>query len=158
MKNLKLFPHKFKKIGWLLLLPNLVIGILAYVYDWQPHWLEVETFGIVSGTLLSSNEYFTFTTKNILYEIVVFFGVIGAVLVGFSKVKEEDEISMSIRLNSLAMATYINYAMIILAFLLIHGMVFINVMIFSMFALLLLFIVIFHIQYHRFKNTFAHEK
>lgn len=158
MKKLRLFPHGFKKIGWILFLPSLVIGTLAYVNDWKIDWLEVKVFGIVSNGLSSSNGYFNFTTKNILLEILAVLGIIGAILIGFSKVKKEDELSMSIRLNALVLAIYSNYAIVILGFLFIHGLVFIHVMTFSMFAVLILFIIIFHYQYYRFKKSFTDEE
>jgi|GEM_PF-2785038 len=31
-----LFPNRFKKIGWLLLIPSAIIGLVTLIYEYEP--------------------------------------------------------------------------------------------------------------------------
>jgi hypothetical protein len=65
-------------------------------------------------------------------------------MVGFSKEKIEDEYIASIRMNALVWAVFVNYSLLIVAFIFIYDLSFLNVMAYNMFTVLLLFIIRFH--------------
>ena len=115
MKNL-LFPHRFQKIGWALFAICLAIG----------------------GYILISDSY-SYTLNN----IAIIGIIVGAVLVTCSREKVEDEMTQHLRLNSLLVALYINYAVLILCSLLVYDLSFVTVMMYNMFTVLLIFMAVF---------------
>ena len=77
---------------------------------------------------------------------------IGGILATCSKEKIEDEMISHIRLNSLLVALYINYAVLIVASLLVYDLDFLQVMIYQMFTILLVFMVVFRYQVWRLQR------
>ena len=77
---------------------------------------------------------------------------IGLLLIGFSKEKIEDEFVKSVREQSLVWATYGTAALFILATLMIHGFAYTYVPYLVFFVFLILFIVKFRIELHRFNK------
>jgi len=71
MKTKLLFPHRFKRIGWLLLVPATVLGILYLFFDFEPNFLKVNVFAIyATGEFLSgSSKLFQMVGNNITDEI-----------------------------------------------------------------------------------------
>ena len=65
---------------------------------------------------------------------------IGALFVGFSKQKNEDEYIASVRHDSLLWATYVNYMLLILSMLFIYDAGFFTVMVYNMFTVLIIFL------------------
>ena len=84
--------------------------------------------------------------------------VIGAILVTCSEEKREDEMIAHIRLNSLLTALYINYALLIVAALAVYDLDFLNVMMYNMFTILLIFMVVFRYKIWRMKKGAEDEK
>ena len=83
---------------------------------------------------------------------------IGGILATCSKEKIEDEMISHIRLNSLLVALYINYAVLIVASLLVYDLDFLQVMIYQMFTILLVFMVVFRYQVWRLQKGAGDEK
>jgi Ca2+-dependent lipid-binding protein len=77
---------------------------------------------------------------------------VGGILATCSKEKIEDEMISHIRLNSLLVSLYINYAVLIVASLLVYDLDFLQVMIYQMFTILLVFMVVFRYQVWRAKR------
>ena len=84
--------------------------------------------------------------------------IIGALLVSFSKEKNEDEFIAEIRLSSLLWAVWVNYILLLVSFLLVYGSPFIEVMVYNMFTTLLIFIVRFNHLLYRNRKTVPDEK
>ena len=145
-----LFPHRYKLIGWLLAIPSLILGLCVLIGDFSFDFLTVklpfeyiftDTFHTVngSGSATDTVSYLNFTD-----EIAAIGTIVGLLLVAFSRVRIEDEYVSKIRLESLQWAIYLNFALLILATIFIHGMAFFNVIVYNMFTPLLLFIIRFH--------------
>ena len=84
--------------------------------------------------------------------------IIGALLVGFSKEKQEDEYIAEVRLNALLWAVLVNYCLLLAAFVFVYGLSFLTVMIYNMFTVLILFIARFHIALYRNAKNISDEK
>ena len=41
MKTNYLFPNKFKRIGWLILIPSAIVGLVTLIYEYEPSFLGV---------------------------------------------------------------------------------------------------------------------
>ena len=130
MKTL-LFPHSFQRIGWVVFVISAVIG--AYIL-------------------------FTDNTDSYLFNNIAIIGIsIGAILATCSREEVEDEMTGQMRLNSLLTALYINYAILIVCSLLIYDLDFLNVMLYNMFTILLIFMVVFRWKIWRVKKATENE-
>jgi hypothetical protein len=146
-----LLPNKFKTIGWFLLIPSFILGIL---------WLCNIRLEIQAPVFAvwSKNEFFTIINKNIYNEIVAVPLLVSLLMVTFAKEKNEDEFITRIRLDTLVWAIYINFLLLLLAILFVFRNSFDTIMIFNMFTILLLFIIRFNIVLYKSKQLLANEK
>jgi hypothetical protein len=161
MKTKLLFPNQFKQIGWILLIPSAIMGILIIFFDFKLNFLDLKTFAIYSGGidwLGGSTTIFGFIKDNLTDEIIGILFLVGAILVAFSREKLEDEFIARTRLESLVWATYINYAVLILCLLFFYNIGFMMVMIFNMFTILIFFICRFYYILYRLNKSLSHEK
>lgn len=161
MKTKFLFPNRFKRIGWILLVPTAILGVLIIFFDFNFKFLDLKVLAIYStGNIISGGgrHLIEFVKNNVTDEICGILFIIGAILVAFSKEKEEDEFIAKIRLESLVWATYINYAILILCFLFVYDTGFLNVMILNMFSILIFFIIRFNYILFKTNKSLDHEK
>ena len=68
--------------------------------------------------------------------------------IAFSKEKIEDERVAQIRLDSLHFAVYLNYAVLAIQVIFVHGTAFLDVMVYNMFSVLLLFIIRYRVVFN----------
>ena len=160
MKSRYLFSHKFKPVGWFIFLVGVTLGVILMFNDFDyPNW-ELKVYPLIGEEkgFLTFNPKFEWSTNNIADELAAVLIIIGGILVCFSKTKDEDEYISKIRMESLIWATYINYAVLILAIFFVFEMSFFNVMIYNMFTLLLFFILRFHFVLYKSKKSFSNEE
>ena len=130
MKTL-LFPHSFQKWGWCILAVGIAFGIYAMVADY--------------GSSLVNN-------------IAIIGTISGAILATCSREKSEDEMVRQLRLNSLLVALYINYAVLIVCSLFVYGLDFLYVMIYNMFTMLIIFMAVFRYRMWQFNKEVKDEE
>lgn len=154
MKNLFLFPNHFKLIGWILFIPALVFSIIISFLDinLDKFWV-VKVFAFADDSILSDNQYFTITQNSIVDEVMLLCLVIGGILIGFSKLKIEDEFTTKIRYESLVWATYLNYGLILFFTVFLYGLSYLNVLFYNTFTLLLFFIIRFHYSIYKLNKA-----
>ena len=146
-----LLPNKFKKAGWIILLTGLIAAIIVLAGSYEPSIFNVTVFSIFNED--ADNGFSTLMKNNITDEILTGLIIIGGLLVGFSKEKEEDELIVMVRMNSLLWAVFINSVILLVASLFIYELSFVRVMMYNMFTVLLLFIGIFNfILYTKIKR------
>lgn len=150
MKSTLLLPNKFKKLGWLILLPSTVFGLFISITDYELSWLNAKVFAFLNSDL-GSFQYFKVVDNNITNELVAIMFLIGGLLVTFSKEKNEDEYISNLRLNSLLWSVLVNYGLLLFAFAFMFGFSFLHVMLYNMFTTLIIFIIRFN--YILFKNS-----
>lgn len=131
MKTL-LFPHSFQRIGWIIFALGIALGAYA-------------VFEGFNGSYTMNN-------------ITIISIIVGGVLATCSCEKREDEMTQQLRLNALLMALYINYAALIVCSLLVYDMDFLNVMIYNMFTILLIFMIVFRWKIWRMKKALKNEE
>lgn len=158
MKTNYLFPNRFKKIGWLLFIPGIILGIVFLIYESDISLFDISVFAIAEEAILSDTTYFSILRNNVLDEITSLLLIIGALLIAFSKEKSEDEFISKIRLESLVWATYMNYVILILAIIFVFNMTFFWVLVFNMFTLLVFFLVRFNWALYKSKNQIRDEE
>lgn len=158
MKTKFLFPHNFKKIGWILLVASIISWITLLSLDSRALELNVKVLKLHTDFNLQNGSRFEFVENNISDEVVSLAFIIGAILVGFSKTKVEDEYISKIRFESLAWATYANYIILFLSIIAVYDLDFLNILIYNMFTTLILFICRFNFLIYRSSKAVANEK
>ncbi len=154
-----LFPHSCKRVGWWILIPAAILGILL-VFELINFGLldNTKAFAVYSDEFLGKTVFFDMVENNISDEIIGILFIIGALLVAFSKEKEEDEFIAKIRMESLVWATHINYGILIFCMLFFYGTGFYFVMLFNMFTILILFILRYYFQLYQSKKSMRYEE
>ena len=153
-----LFPNRYKKLGWLLFIPGIIIGMAFLIYQSDINLFNIKAFALAEEALFSDNSFFSISENNFLDDISSILIIIGALLIAFSKEKFEDEFISKIRLESLVWATYINYAILTLAIIFVKDMTFFWVLVFNMFTLLVFFLVRFNWALYKSKNQIYDEE
>lgn len=131
MKKILLMPNVFKKIGWVLFIPCFVWG-LSYVLDLD----YIENLLPYSWS----------------DEVCVIGLAVSMLMIGFSREKDEDEYTATLRSYYLTLAFYIDTA-IIIGTLTLYEFDYISFMLIQMFLVLLLYIVIFNIAIWRIRKA-----
>ncbi len=154
MKTKLLLPNKFKKPGWIILIPSALLGLVVIFSGYTFDFLNATAFTIYHDPLMSSGDtvLFGFTKQNLTNTIIGVLFMIGALFVAFSREKTEDEFIAKIRLESLLWATYINYGVLLFCFLFFYEIEFLYVMIFNMFTILVIFIIRYYYMLNRAKK------
>lgn len=158
MKPKLLFPNQFKRIGWFILVPSTILGILNLFFDFELEFLDAKVFYIYSESFLNPGNTLGFDSNNITNEIVGILFIIGSIFVAFSRESHEDEFIAKTRLESLVWATYANYAILIFCFLFFYDFGFFYVMIFNMFTILIFFIIRFYYILYKTNKSLSYEK
>ncbi|MBN7811903.1 hypothetical protein J0A68_13190 [Algoriphagus sp. H41] len=139
-----LLPHRYQKLGWVLLLPFALLLFANNYFDFNLAWLE---FDVRKGNLFEeSRENFT----NELAMIGVF---VSLFLIAFSRERQEDEYIQKLRLDSLLLACYAHTFILVVGTVLFYGFGFLEFMGYNMFTIQLLFIARFRWVLHRQKQS-----
>jgi hypothetical protein len=134
MDSSLLIPNRYKRIGWMVLVPSFILGLFVRFADLQFSFLEISK---KDKSLLDDD-------INLTDELALTGIIIGLLLLAFSREKVEDEYIGKIRLESLQWAVLINYILLIIATWLIHGLGYIDVMTYNMLTVLVIFLIRFH--------------
>jgi hypothetical protein len=155
MQHKLLLPNKYKKAGWIILIPAFIFGVILIATDFSPVWLHAKVFSLFPD---NGNRLFKLADENLTNTIIGVFFIAGALLVGFTKEKNEDEFISNIRLSSLLWAVLVNYILLIIAFLFIYESAFLSVMMYNMFTVLLIFIIRFNYVLYKYSKSASDEK
>jgi hypothetical protein len=153
-----LLPHRFKKIGWLILSVAILFQIIVWIIGHEPQWLNVRVFAILDSEFMGQSNYFHFITTHIGEDIIALLFILGALCAAFSKEKKEDEFISNIRLSSMLWAVLVNYILLVFAFIFFYGLSFFNFMILNMFTILIIFLGRFNYILYRTSKASQYEK
>lgn len=138
MKATNLLPYRLKRLGWIILLPALLLGVMVLYFDFEIPGLEVV---IPYSEAIFSGKPFP---NNLTDEMVSIIVMISLILIAFSEERMEDEWVSKIRLESLQWSVYANYVLLILAIVLVYDMYFFQALIYNMYTILIFFILRFN--------------
>lgn len=158
MKSKLLLPNRYKKLGWIILVPATILGLVLAYNEFGCEWLWGKVFAIANEGTEFHYKYFTFTNTNITNTVIGSLFIIGALLVSFSKEKYEDEFIAELRLSSLLWAVCVSYLLLLIAFVLVYGTPFMDVMVYNMFTVLIIFITRFNYLMYKNSKTVSDEK
>lgn len=147
MKKNYLFPHRFRIIGWVLA----IVAVVGYLWLPEIHFKIPSLYFDTFFDDENESGFFRMATANSL-SIAMILLTIGLLFIGFSKEKVEDEFVQYLRAQSLIWATYVTATLFIATTLLIYGIAYIYVPFLVFYVFLILFIIKFRIEVHRFNK------
>ena len=154
-----LFPARFQKFGWFLLVP---FGLMFLLFAFGPESMKQQwsmpVFALADEELFQKTIWLSFTSNGVFDEVTLIGLIVSLLLIAFSKEKDEDEFISQIRLNSLVWALLINYGILILVELFVYGFAFLNVLYFNLILILVLFVIKFKIEIYKLKTNAGNEK
>lgn len=145
MKKIPLFPRYFQWIGLILLL----LMIPYKIYQDSISGIRINTFVVYNDTPLQESGLFEIMEVEVGFTLFLLISLLGLTFIAFSKTKIEDEMIQSIRLYSWSWAILIMIGLGILITLFIYGMTFVSFALLFGHILLILFIIIFRMNYYR---------
>lgn len=136
MESKLLLPNRYKLIGLIIFILFLILGIAVRFYD----------FGFTLFQFVQAGKNIFANQRQDLTDEIALTGLIaGLLLIAFSREKQEDEFISKIRLESLQWAVLINYILLLIATWVVYNFSYIDVMMYNMLTVLLIFILRFHI-------------
>ncbi|GAA4281700.1 hypothetical protein [Gaetbulibacter aestuarii] len=139
-----LLPHKWKTLGWVLLIIGLIGGVYLLFNDLESNLLKVPVFSIFDEPIIGQKGNFHIIENSFMDELTSILIIIGGLIVGFTKERIEDEYIAKLRTESLIWAIVFNYAVLFLGIVFVYGLSFFQVLVFNMFTPLLFFIIRFN--------------
>ncbi|MCB0374171.1 MAG: hypothetical protein KDD31_14255, partial [Muricauda sp.] len=91
MKTNFLMPHRYKKLGWFILVPAALIGLWATIYEIEPTFLDWKVPALFIDEFMGEKKIIGMTKNNMLNELMGVLVIISSLMVAFSKEKVEDE-------------------------------------------------------------------
>lgn len=131
-----LFPHAFRPIGWIVLLPTLLLGIL-----------------MLSGVLAING-----IVETILIDTAIIGIAIGSIFITCSRERIEDEMTNAIRLNALLTSLYTYIVLLIVWTLAVNGMAYFYVMAASLVMFPIMFVVRFKYEMRKYNTEKSDEE
>jgi hypothetical protein len=155
MRHRLLLPNRFKLIGLLGFIPFLALGIAVRFFDFGFSFLtRKDVWRLVTENGSSNISDF----QNYSDELALSGIIISLLLIAFSREKQEDEFISQLRLESLQWAVLINYLLLLAATWIVYQFAYLDVMMYNMLTVLLLFILRFHILLWKNKYSTDHQK
>ncbi len=165
MNQTLLLPNRFKMIGWFILIPATIAGLILMATEYEASLLTTKVFAIFNDDLFFGNnesigvrKNFTVITTDVTNTLVGILFIIGGLMVSFAKEKREDEFIANLRLTSLMWSVWVNYALLLLSLIFVWGLAFFNVMVYNMFTILIIFIIRFNYLLYRSTKSMADDK
>ncbi len=148
MKNTKpfyLLPSIFKYLSLIFLVPGAVLYYLRFIKNIRFKFLDWKVFAVNSQFIETKS--WTFVQNNMSEEIIGIFLLVGLYFLAFSREKIESPETNEIRLQSFLLTAFINTILLIFAFLLFYGISFLMVVIIDIYAVFIIYYIIFRIKY-----------
>lgn len=141
MESKFLLSNKFKIPGWLLVISGFILTIIRFRYGIKPSFLDVKVFAFYSSFI--ETKYFSVVENHFSEEIAGCLLILGFLLIVFSKEKEENDRVSQLRNESLTLGVLINSLFMILGMLFFFGFAYIEVMLFNVISLFVIYICVF---------------
>lgn len=141
METKFLISHKFRALGAILFILG-ILGTSLAILDYEPKFLDVNVAMLFADDEVFGQEDFSIIDvreENIFNELIGIFVILGGLLLLLARRKNEDEMMIKLRLESVLWAAKINAVLLILSILFIYGLSFYFVMVFNLGILYALF-------------------
>lgn len=129
---------------------GILAAFLLYVMDLKPAFLNIKVFAVFSYYF--DKKYFSVIKNDISEEIIIILILFGLLLVSFSKLRNETDVSVLLRIKAIFLSVYINTLFLLLSAVFIYGLGFMAITVVNCFSLLLINVIIFRILLLKQKN------
>lgn len=150
MKSKLLLPNRCKWIGLLLFIPFAFLGALYMYTGYNIEFLDFDLNG-----LFQTDGLFNADNGNLTDEVAITGIIVSLLLIAFAREKEEDEFIHLTRLESWQFAVLVNFVLLLIAIWAFYGFAFLNVMVYNMLTILVIFIIRFQWIVYRNKKEEA---
>ena len=157
MKKNFLFPPICKQIGWILLIPSLVLYVLTLGDVIDDHLLSFPTLCLSLDKYTTQSSGITWEIQGMLMEITLALLMVSLLFISFSREREEDELITALRFQSFAWAVKINAVLLIVGTWIIFGGLYLYFIIFCLFSIFVLYIGRFEYELYQLKKL-SHEE
>jgi uncharacterized PurR-regulated membrane protein YhhQ (DUF165 family) len=142
-------PPRLKKIGLLIVIACIIAYVVQIfeIYDFP----FLETGNSMESSFLNNLNY------NWIDEILTTGMTVGLIFMTFAREKSEDEFIVSIRLRSLQAAVLLNYGLLFLMNWFFFEGDFVNILIYNMFTVLIIFVIWFNITLRKTSSSLIPE-
>lgn len=155
-----LLAHRYKQLGWWLFFPSLILASLVFFSGYEPDWLDVKVVSLFNDNVIFIGDndadkgfkIFNLTKNNVANEITGVLLLLSCMLIVFGRERDEDEMIMKLRLESLLWAALVNGLLTLFCLIFTYDFTFYFVMVFNLYWLFLLFIVRFHWVLGKFRR------
>jgi hypothetical protein len=131
-------------------LSGIIAAFLVYVMNMKPAFLNIKVFALYSYYF--EKKYFSVIENDAGEEIIIILLLTGLFLLSFSKLKEETDDSVLLRMKSLLLSLYINTIFLLLSAILIYGVGFLAIAVANCFSFFIFNIIIFWILLRKQKK------
>ncbi len=131
-----LFPNVLRPIGWIILVPTLLLGIL-----------------LLCGVLSIDG-----IVETILNDTAIIGIALGSIFITCSRERIEDEMTSAIRLNALLTTLYTYVVFLVIWTLAVNGMAYLYIMAASLVMLPVMFVVRFKYEMHKYYKEKSDEE
>lgn len=153
METTYLLPNRFSYFGWILIALSLLIWSYFLISDEELSFLNARVITIIGQAISKKTIYFDFIQVNLTSTISGVLFILGGIFVAFAKQKTEDEFIFKLRLLSFQWSILFNYGLLLFCFIFVYDLAFLNVMIYNMFTILILFIVRFYYLLYKYNDA-----
>ena len=149
-----LFSNKFKKTSGVVFYLSILVGLFLLLTDKIRDIFVVNVFSIFSYEWIGSERTgFGWIENGLGDEIFTLLIIVSGLINSFSKEKIEDELISRIRLESLSLSLFISFGLIIISTFLVFNINYMNVLVFNLFLIILLFNLIFKFRLFKHYNS-----
>lgn len=173
MNKLKLLPRWCRILGLTIIIPlllgflynpDIIFGDIELPFMDEPEnsfSFHVPSFldqNDVTKTSETSFVLYSWVKKDISNELLLTIMLVGTYLVAFAKVKEEDEFSERLRLESMSLAIVWNSIILLIMNWLFYDAIFLLIMATQLFSFLLIFSFIFALKIRKQRRALSYEE
>lgn len=144
MKTRFLLPHRYKMIGWIIVVPAFVLMIFNLNYGFTFNFLDFEAKN-VHNISFDNGFLFNIQFNNFTDELGGLLLITGLLILAFSRERFEDERISRLRLESLLWAVFLNSLLIMISIIFFYNELFLKVMAYNICTPLILFIARFNL-------------
>lgn len=148
-----LLPVNFRFVGFLFFMAGLFLATLRFYWGVKPEWLNFKIFAIYSAYL--ENKYLEVIGNNFAEEVSGFLLLSGLFFIAFSRQRIELAAYNELRLKAFFIATYLNFAYLVIAMLFTYGFAFVYMLMVNMGFGLLAYIIAFYLLKARLRRESA---
>lgn len=164
MKKTFLLPNKLQILGWIFIFVSALFFVLCLVnqdvfdFSFKFPALYADSLPLLGGKSLYERHWFTIVDAECVTTLVPSLYFLGCLFVGFSKEKQEDELTTMLRERSLVWTMLVYYALYVFVALFVYGIFYLYVRTIIFYLLPLTYILLFKISLYRLRKESDNEE